>query len=257
LISDAIFCIWTFNRAYSHASIGSTILGLGYSLINIDKGHAVIPLAFYLGYLSWHHREIDNKLLHAGIVMSLILTLTIGCSLSGRNYPHYAIIALPLICVVTSFCFDHLQRRYGASNWLLIGIVAVFSWRLALAQSENMYQAYKPDKQLENIVLFIQHQTDKNSKIAVIGNDSQLYYLSDRKSSSRFHYTFPILDIHTGDVNISAEYVNDLRLNKPELIVVKTTEYPQLPNFIFNFITENYRPLSYKAPSAQFYIRTR
>ena len=242
LLSDAISCFWTFNRAYSHPSFGTVAEGAYYTLINIEKGHAVIPVAFYLGYLALHFKEIDNKRVHAGIVLSLFLTLFIGCSLSGLNYPHYSIILLPLICVIVVFCLEYLRQRHSVTNSLLLFIFAIFSWRLVAIQICNTHNAYKPDERLNALVKFIQKNTDKNDRIAIVGNDSQLYYLADRKSSSRFHYTSPIFAVTGFNIDIAKQYLDDLHRNSPKLIAVKTVDYLQQPAFINKFLSDGYKP---------------
>lgn len=255
LLSNAISCFWTFNRAYSHPSFGTTVKGAYFALANIEKGHAVIPVAFYLGYLALHFKEIDNKLVHAGIVLSLFLTLFIGCGLSGLNYPHYSIILLPLICLVTTFCFEYLRQKYSVTNWLLLFIVTTFSWRLAALQICNTYNAFKPDERLNALVEFIQKNTDKNDRIAVVGNDSQLYYLSDRKSSSRFHYTSPLFAVTGFKIDIVQQYLDDLHLNSPKLIAIKTVDYPQQPAFIQKFLAEGYELVPFDDSAVNFYLR--
>lgn len=255
LLSDAISCYWLFNRAYSHPSFGAIGKGAYYALINIEKGYAVIPLTFYLGYLALHFKKIDTKQVHAGIILSLFLTLFVGCGLSGLNYPHYSIILLPLICVVAAFCLEYLRQKFSLTGWLLLFIVVIFSWRLAVLQINNTYHAFKPDERLNALVEFIQRNTDKNDRIAVVGNDSQLYYLSGRKSSSRFHYTSPIFAVKGFDIDMVQQYLDDLHHNRPKLIVVKTADYPQQPVLIQNLLTENYELLPFEEAAAFFYLR--
>ena len=255
LLPDAISCVWTFNRANSNPSFIKAAAGVYYALVNIDKGHAVIPVVFYLGYLALHYKEGNHRALHAGIALSFLLSLFIGCGLSGHNFPHYAIIMVPLICIITALCLDYLQQKLDMTSWLLILTVVIFSWRLVLSQANYSYQAFKPDNQVKTMVEFIQNHTYKSDKIAVVGNDSQLYYLSGRKSSSKYHYTFPILNVQKFKVDMTHEYLNDLRTNKPKLLIIKTGDYPQPPDFIREVLAENYKLLPYEDTAVNFYMR--
>ena len=264
LLPDCVSCFWNFNRAYSHLSYINVLKGVYYALVNIDKGHAVIPIMLYAGYVTSFNRKIENKNVHAGILLSLFLTLFIGCGLSGHPFEHYAIIALPLICIVVAFCLDYLHNKLNLTNWMLVFVVATFSWQLVLLQIKYVKYAFKPDNQLSKIIVFIKNNTNKNDNIAVIGNDSQLYYLSDRKSCSKYHYTWPIfgaegfdIDLKRFDVDIICEYQIDIRRNMPKLIVLKTSEYLQTPNFISKILAENYKQLSYEDTAVNFYLRIR
>ncbi|OGP36875.1 MAG: hypothetical protein A2X93_01870 [Deltaproteobacteria bacterium GWC2_56_8] len=255
IISDIISCYWLFNRAYSHPSFSSTLKGAYYALLNIEKGYAIIPLSFYIGHLMLHYKVICNRLVHIGILLSLFLTLFIGCGLSGRDYPHYSIVLLPLICVIAALDLEYLQDRCSVTNFKLIFILAIFSWKLALIQINATLHAFTPDERLNAQVEFIRNVTEATDKIAVVGNDSQLYFLSGRESSSRFHYTSPIFEVEGFKTGMIRQYQDDLRRNKPKLVAVKTADYPHPPAFMQNFLAENYHLLSYADNAVIFYLR--
>jgi hypothetical protein len=252
VLDDAISCYWTFNRTYSHATPASIASGVYYSAINLEKGHAILPIFFYIASIAINFKNLSNKSLHLSIIVSFILTFVLGCGLSGRNYPHYSIILLPLICLMTGYSLDAAER-FGVKKWYLILTIAVLSWRLVALQCFYLYSAYKPDQPLNDSVAFIKDNSKPTDYIAVVGNDSQLYYLTGRKSSSIYHYTAPILDNNNRDNGMQKRFIYDLERHRPTLIIIKTADYQTVPNFISGFLSSGYSRLIYQDPSYSFY----
>jgi len=191
--------------------------------------------------------------MHIAICIRSALTVTVGCGLSGRNYPHYAIIIVPLLCIITTFCLTTMKTTLGNSNCYCVLIVIALSWRLLVLQAQYSYLAYKPNPQVINVVDIIKSNSTSTDCIAVVGNDSQLYYLSDRRSCSKYHYTLPILDVKGFHIDMQKEYQKELANNKPKLIIIKTGDYPHPPEFIEEILAKNYSKMDYQDKYVDIY----
>lgn len=249
----AISCYWTFNRTYAHPSATTVAAGIYNTLVNIDKGHAVVPVACYLAYLAVRRRSLSGLTVHLYLAACLVLSLLLGCTLAENYYPHYAIVLVPEICCIAAFCLERLRQEYRFAPAALVVLVAVFSWRPLVLQLQEIRRSYRPDTETARLVEFIKRNTSEGDRISVLGNDSQLYYLSGRDTGSRFHYTAPIFGI-PGNQAMPRSYRADLLENRPRLIVVKTGDYPQIPEFVAGILARQYRRLDFASASASVFL---
>ena len=88
------------------------------------------------------------------------------------------------------------------------------------------------------IATLVQSVTSKDDKITVCGNNNTIYLLSNRKSSSRYSYQYPIADVNSG---IWEEYLKDIKKLTTKVIVVLPGTYETFPyKQINNIINESY-----------------
>ncbi|MBI5444816.1 MAG: hypothetical protein HY900_26835 [Deltaproteobacteria bacterium] len=255
VLEDAVACYWKFNRVNPPVSVFSLAKGTYYALVNVHRGSAVIPFSLYGLYVAHLTARGESRALHAGLASALAVTLVLGCGLSGRDYPHYAIILVPLLCVTTAFVLEHLRQRGKMGRWALVCILASFCWYQAVQQAYWTYVAYRPDEELMRLVSLIKYHSAPTDKIAVVGNDSQLYYLSERQGSSRYHYTYPVADVKGFGIDVWQQYREDLVRNEPRLIIWKTKDYPRLPAALEDLVASRYAALEDRTGSAVLFKR--
>jgi len=251
ILQDAFLCFWSFNRSYADVSLMALAKGIFYTIKNIDN--AFIPLILYVAYIFYGKEKIFNKKMHLSIITSLFLTVTVGCGLSGRDSPHYAIIIIPLLGLITSLLLTEIGNYVTLSKVGLLLIAVAFSWRFVEFQLLYSYTAHQKNEQLHNIVNEIKTHSGRNDGISVVGNDSQLYYLSGRRSISRFHYTSPIMTTKIFGEMFIREYLNDINTGKPQLIIIKKNDYHETPKFLKNILKSNYHSIDINDKSVDIY----
>ena len=187
----------------------------------------------------WAIFKEKKKDLYIANLLYLMLSL-IMVSLSGRIYSHYGMILIPSFIVPFTYLVNMILNN--TSNSLGIVIIIYFlatlvlpNW-ISLLETSGEYYATKniKFKNIPSEVLTISDIIEKNSSsndtITVYGNWDFIYVFSNRLSSSKYSYQFPI-----GEVNpqILQEYFTDLAINKPKIIVIQDgyNDY-RIENFI-------------------------
>ncbi|MBJ6727307.1 hypothetical protein [Geomesophilobacter sediminis] len=254
ILSDAVACYWDFNRSYAPPTLASVARGTYYTIHNLNRTLATLPLFLYAVWVV-ATRGSDRPALHLTLLAGLVLTLVVSCGLSGRNYAHYAIIILPFLNIALAFVLHRITLAPKLGRRVALAAALLLSLRPLALQRELVAQAYRPAPALERTVAFIKTHTAPGDRIAVVGNDSQLYYRSGRQSSSRYHYTIPLFDVPRLGPVMAQQYRRDLFTNRPRLVVVTNRDYPQPPPFVADILETGYRKLPAPDPSVSMYLR--
>lgn len=106
-----------------------------------------------------------------------------------------------------------------------------------------------PFIEAEKISKYIKENTSKEDKIAVLGSEPEIYFLSDRVSSTGYIYTYNLMETHSYSLKMQQEMVKEIETNPPKYIVyayVPTTWLRQenSNNYLFNwaagYLDQNY-----------------
>ena len=255
ILSDALFCIWDFNRAYSNTSLLSLFKGVCYAVINLDKGYVSVFVLSYLIYLYFKRKDLEHAQTHIAICVSLLLTVIVGCSLPGRNDPAYYIICVPLICIIAAYMLNLFQKHTNLACKFIFIIVMIFSWRLFSTHSKYALAAYKTNTNMFEAIKTVKSNSNANDNIAILGNSSQLYYLSERNSMSKLHFTYPVFDVAKYGNSLLLDYCEEIRASRPKLVIVETEFYNFLPDCINESLADRYKLLDAHNLSYVFYKR--
>lgn len=275
---DAVFI---YNYHYSMLE--------GLSWEGVTKGFDVlefiIPLAaaglagliiYLLGYWKSDNKETDR--INARLALFILIAIPIQVYLSvlsGRKYLHYYIAWLPVLALLTGFLVFWLQKlaekilpgfRYKNILNLLIagGFFLAYGLRPVvnrMPRLANLFKTISSEQSLPSpdysktekgvYVEYILNHTQADEYVLIWGNASVYNFLTDRKSPSRFMYTYPF-----GVPNyVSQEMVDELQLDiiqKKPMIIDATTGDKNLGGIdssvwnntpvqgLIRFIEENY-----------------
>lgn len=254
-ISDAIFCVWDFNKAYSNTSLIKMLNGIRHTIVNLDKGYASVFVLAYVLYLYHQRKGLMNLNLHIAICISFVLTVVLGCSLSGQDDSPYFIICIPLICIIVTYVLHLISMYSKLSTASIFVIVMLYSWRTVSGHARYVLSAYRSDTNITEAVKTIKNSTDAKDKIAVMGCSSYLYILSDRISMSKYNFTVPIFNVKPYGVTFLNQYCNELKSKKPKMILIETAFYQTIPASVSDIIKNNYLVMSINNTKYSFYIR--
>ncbi|MEO5357459.1 MAG: glycosyltransferase family 39 protein [Nitrospirae bacterium YQR-1] len=221
ILSDAIFCFWEFNIAYSNTTLAKIISGAYKSTESVSKTSLMILVFIYMWHVALNFKKQDNKPLHTAVFLNIFLTMFISCGLSDRGFDHYAIAYIPVVCVAVAMCFSAISK-YAKTVIFPVGIMLILTWHALVMHYYLINYAYIPKPYITQVVNFIQNTTGKDDRIAVIGNDSKLYFMSERASCSKYHYLSTILHVAEVSNVILREFCSDLTTKRPKLIVVES-----------------------------------
>jgi len=91
------------------------------------------------------------------------------------------------------------------------------------------FNKYNP---LENLITFIQNNSESSDKIAVVGHDCSIYLFSGRESVSRFAYISPVISGGKLSEIIAENFMEDVNLAKPRIIIITEERYQYLPGLL-------------------------
>ena len=185
----------------------------------------------------------EHKLIDILCLVSLILSVFLS-SISGRQSSHYAMIFCPITVYSASRFLAQgkeisgklVKSVYISSLSLMIiafsSSIAYFLWPLSETILNRKTPYYDEVFKAAEIVA---KNTDETDKISVCGNRNLIYLLSDRESSSKYSYQYPIIEF---DTEIKNEYLSDISKLETEVIVI--TSYDTIHEILEDILNEHY-----------------
>ena len=181
------------------------------------------------------------------------LTLSLfAVTLSERPYPHYLIQAVPSVSILLAmlFTYQNLTQTLVILPLALFSVVPVFYkyWHYGSLNYYHRFLAFSIGKMPKdtylsgfggevirnyNIAKFIKSYTNKNDRIFVWEDSSQIYALSKRLPPLKYVAGYHIKDFYSPSL-----LIEDLNSNLPKLIVILPNSNP--PKEIISFIKKNY-----------------
>jgi hypothetical protein len=246
---DAVF---TYNYHYSMLeALSWEAVTKGFDVLEF-----IIPLAaaglagliiYLFGYWKSDNKEADQINARLALFILIAIPIQIYFSiLSGRKYLHYYIAWLPILALLAGFLIFWLQKlaekifpgfRYKNILNLLIagGFLLAFGLRPVVNRVPrlmNLFRTISSEQSLPSpdysktekdvYVEYILNHAQADDYVLIWGNASVYNFLTDRKSPSRFMYTYAF-----GVPNyVSQEMVDELQLDiiqKKPMIIDATT----------------------------------
>ena len=206
-----------FNIIYSHSSIKEKFS----SMLTFSTGALSATAIPILTYVCFAEKKRADWLCLISFCFTLLMI-----TISGRNYPHYGLVLVPLYAYSVArllFLLDRLKTHVSSNQYKAIVLTTVvffgilfsetiIQWGSSVIHNDIVYANNENTK----IVGVIQKHTDINDKITVCGNRDIVYLLSDRESSSRYSYQTVAHESET----IKEEYLSDLRRLDTTMIIV-------------------------------------
>ncbi|MCD4672599.1 MAG: hypothetical protein K8R77_08045 [Anaerolineaceae bacterium] len=155
--------------------------------------------------------------------------------LSARNYVHYFISLVPVTVVLIGL-MQHwllsLSNIKGFKAWpVMLVLLAVIAYKPAVALA-GQFGTAGSDPQVDAAVLYIEENTDTKDPVLVWGAEPVVNLQSRRSLPTRYIHMYPFYVVHPTIEGMSAEFLADLKMNRPVLIVDTMNE--ELP-----FVTPN------------------
>jgi hypothetical protein len=216
-VKDALYGILWFNFKYTSGldmeAIKLTLLGF------FRYVFVIVPIILFsiISVLKYDRQNIG--LFNLAVTTSILLTILSCCV--GRPSMHYFTQIIPLLIIPLGYCLSYLYDNLLQKKVLITSII-VFSFTSAIIffSTKSLlknYLAHSTATFDESVIDVIKNNTVKDDKILVIGNSTNYYLFSDRMSSSKYPFSYPIIE---KDKNIEDEYCKELVSKKPKLIVV-------------------------------------
>lgn len=272
-LTDFYDAVIRFNLLYSQGNSNKFVAWF--------FGVYLLPTLFIVAFTSWIfliiNKEWKEAYIEKGFSYFLVISFPIQVLLSimsGRAYAHYYISWLPVITILVAFgakpLRDILKRfnpRYTNLFWVVISfLMIVFSiWSLrkpftsfvSPILSTGSMPALDAKNNPDHVyVSYVTNNTIDTDYVWFWGNQVIFNVQANRKTPSRFIYPYPFSIPNYANTLLVNETINELKMNKPALIIDPTTDdFPPVDSLnwanheivlpLIHYILENYMIIEY------------
>ena len=231
-LMDFKFCFWDFNKAYSDTSvlgiITRTVRRFWFAghfwLSLIGRIHVIIFIIIGILYF----KRLKNNLESYFVFCALILT-NVMISIGSYDFLNYYMLFVPLFVFLYAAVFHFLTKKLNVHHMVTICLFLLLFSFGCFRQMKATFNKYNP---LENLITFIQNNSESSDKIAVVGHDCSIYLFSGRESVSRFAYISPVISGGKLSEIIAENFMEDVNLAKPRIIIITEERYQYLPGLL-------------------------
>lgn len=229
------FWFWTFEYAFRYASLISVSQGmtqLQMRLIEIWSPNFPIALGALLGLTAlMFNKDLRPKSVFLyGFFIASFLSICPGFYFR----PHYFVLLVPAVCLLTGTGIHWLAQKIRPSNtrWIALScVIAVlvvyplvtqrsFFFQLSPLEASRAVYGMNPFPEAVEIASYIEENTDKGTKIAVIGSEPQIYFYSKRRAATGFLYTYALMEPHDFALEMQKDMIHEIESNKPKYIIL-------------------------------------
>ncbi len=180
-------------------------------------------------------RETFFKILLIGLPIELLL---IGAS--GYSHPHYYMTLVPYLFIFSAIILFFIKQQfevYKISNIYAsvfqISVIGIIIWGAFFSYYDQI-KAFRGIRQERQMVIdFIVNHTDPDDHVLFWGEETMMNYYTKRNSPTRFVYQTPLYTQGYANEEMVMEYLTDITLNQPKIIV--DTENFRIPFLSFLF----------------------
>lgn len=169
----------------------------------------------------------------------------------GRVYLHYANVIIPTYIIPLAYLYTFVKnikievKSKKIENMIKYITVLIASAVLLYMPLKTYYKNFVKINiigddlsEKTKIIEEIKENTNEDDTILVIGNDCDIYTLTDRKSASRYIFQYPI---YASDSSILPQVTEDINNNKPKyLIIVKNDKPKIIEKFVYKVTNDKY-----------------
>ncbi len=226
------FSLQAFTKSYDRLTL----------LVQLGLAGLVGVISYLYGYWKQDKKELDIKIRFAVFALVAIPIQLYLSFLSGRKYLHYYIALLPVLTLLVSFLIFWIQQwvekifpniRYkNMLNFLIAGgFFLMFGVKPIINQMPplvNLLETLWAEKSLPPpdfsaveqgvYVEYILNHTQPDDYVLIWGNASMYNFLTERKSPSRFVYTYAFGVPNYVSQEMVDEVILDIAQKKPMII---------------------------------------
>jgi hypothetical protein len=229
------FRFWTFDYARAYASIETA--GSGAGLFWRNFGWVIVSgILFWLLaaaglVMIWFEGRLKNS---RAWLLGFCLSSALAVSLDFYFRPHYFLIAVPALALlggtaVSGICQWRAGGKYMPGIYVLMVVSTIatcagtwfFMPKFKLAR--ELY-GFDPLPEAEVVAQFIQNNSPPAARVAVLGSEPEIYFLSHRHSATGYIYIFALGEAQPFADKMRREMIAEIESCQPEFVVVSDKE---------------------------------
>jgi hypothetical protein len=285
---DFLDAVFRFNSVYARTTLrgigDSTFTGLE---VLTPSGISIIALAAWIITClsirrSTEQHQSQTLLLYLALIGLPIEFFLTG--ISGRSYPHYYMLWLPIFAILTSFFAFEFLENFSSSQvvfktqrvslslvWLFALLVAMSALPTANIARSLIYLFLVKEPETPQVVEQIQDYTSESDYLLMWGAETRFNFITKTQSPTRFIYQYPLYECGYQTEGMVLEFLGDVSQKKP-LIVDTSSSNQRVPplddverekwsykndtcgflskmNGVFKFINSNYELVGFIEPN--------
>jgi hypothetical protein len=233
------FTFWTITYARKYATalpqgIGNDIVRM--TLDAVTGPNVLLWIVPWFGALlmAWERRIAGE---HKFLLVALLLCSlgSIGVGFYFRQ--HYFITLLPVMALLTGVAVSRairlVKHDITIELFLTVPVFLLFGIGCLMSLGGNgaLWFTMSPTEATESIYdtsLFsetgklgdsLRATIDKDSRIAVLGSEPQIYFYSRHRSATGYIYMYPLMETHPYAAQMQKETIAEIEASKPEYLV--------------------------------------
>jgi hypothetical protein len=266
------FYLWTFTYAKEYSSI--------MSIIDIDTKFDFIgsfyPIWYFasliwiiacVGFFALFSHKYRNQ--SCVLVLGMLVAGTIALSVGFYFRPHYFVLVLPAIALLFGIGIRFIFHVFSTASLPIVRysppifIVTIAILGTIVAHWDVLYQ-FSPAEVTKTVYytqpfLFspliaekIKEKTSREDRIAIIGNEPEFLFYSQRRSATSFVYTYSLLEDQPFAEQFRYEMIHQIESAHPKLLIYtnmlpewykRPEKWEELDNWFFGFAKSHYIPI--------------
>jgi hypothetical protein len=265
------FYLWTFIYAKEYSSILSldaiklSFIGGFQSLFYFASPIWIIAgVGFITLFFSKNNKQ--SSILIIGLLIAGIIALSVGFYFR----PHYFILVLPATALLFGIGIRFIFRIFSSASLPILRYfppiltVTITILGTLAAHWDVLYQ-FSPAKVTETvyhqhpfpystlIAKIIKEKSSREDRIAIIGNEPQFLFYSQRRSATSFIYTYSIAEDQPLAEQFRFEMMHQVESASPKLLIYTSIQpdwykkpkgWEELEKWFFSFAKLHYTPIA-------------
>jgi hypothetical protein len=264
------FYFWTFSYASKYVSITSVSEGfqnLSNTVKILSYGYKFFWYLFPIGILFYlfSNDSTPQKVLLSSLVFFSFLTTVPGFYFRE----HYFISFLPFLLLFSfkaiEYVFQQIYFKIRKNLGILFLILFfIYSVRNSIYTFKSYYlkdnpnqisrSVYGANPFIESIYLskYIKDNSKENDQIFVFGSEPEIYFYTNRKSTTGYIYMYPLMEPHPYSLEMQKKLVATALKSKPKFVVLVNPELnfswgitDKTNPYLVNWLKDSFRKTSY------------
>ncbi len=236
----APFWFWTIT--YARAYVGENPLSAAPHLLRVGISYVLEsnPLLWFLAAAGLALVWIDRRFrpVRAGLTGFLAASFLTTCP--GFYFrTHYFWLMVPAVSLLAGCAASAVVRRTDRGAWSALAYVLILAvsafgdrdaWCLLspMRASRSLY-GVNPFPEAEVVSDYIRTHSSAGDRVAVLGSEPEIYFLSGRRSATSQIYTYALMEPQPYAHTMSEDMIRDIETATPEYVVLAQVIASWLP----------------------------
>ena len=224
------FCTVTYAHVYtSLVKLPEGLKNLFFKTSDATNSGWALWIIAAAGFISLFRKKIAPDKRMFLLLFSIASMLAVMPGLYFRR--HYYILAIPAASLLIGFVIDDFKRflpRLKFSLFIIVFVCLVLQESLFLFKATpleacRMMYPTNPFPEAVEIAKYIKVHSNRDSTLAVLGSEPEIYFYSKRDSATPCIYMYPLMEPHRYAMDMQDEFIRGMESSLPEYIIFVNT----------------------------------